>query len=180
MANALNTTSFTPLLICAIATKETGPVWIDWIPRLSTDDILARCVFDASGDYPGTSRIAFPSNTAVFRERFGDQITADFIDEANRSRALRGMGPQTWVYKGYGIFQYDLQHIKTDADFFLKKQWREFSACLDRAIKELQGKFDAANGDLRDTVRRYNGAGERAEIYADHVLTMLSWMQDNA
>jgi hypothetical protein len=177
---AVNGTPLPPLLICSIAAKETGPEWLKWIPRLSTGDILARCVFDASGDYPGTSRIAFPANTAVFRQTFGEQITADFIDEANRSRALRGMGPQTWVYKGYGILQYDLQHIKKDADFFLKKQWREFPLCLDRAMKELQDKFKAAHGDLRDTVRRYNGSGERAEIYADHVLTMLSWMQADA
>ncbi|WP_341678841.1 peptidoglycan-binding domain-containing protein [Niveibacterium sp. SC-1] len=177
IAQAVKGTQFDPLLLCAIAAKETGPEWMRWIGAHSKEEILARCVFDASGDFPETSRSAFPPNTAAFRKEYGDQLTADFIDEANRTRALRGWGPQQWVYKGYGIFQYDLQHIKADPDFFLKKQWRDFSACLDRVMKELRAKEQAAGGDLRGTVRRYNGGGERAETYADHVLTMFDWMK---
>jgi hypothetical protein len=34
----------------------------------------------------------------------------EYVDlEANDTRKLRGFGPQHWVYKGYGLFQYDLQ-----------------------------------------------------------------------
>lgn len=174
---AVQGTAFDPLLLCAIAAKETGPEWLRWIGKYDKDKIIARCVFDASGDFPQTSRLAFPPNTAAFRTKYGDAITADFIAEANQTRAMRDMGPQQWVYKGYGIFQYDLQHIDVDPDFFLKKQWRSFASCLDRVMKELNAKSQAANGDLRETVRRYNGRGERAETYADHVLTMFDWMK---
>ncbi len=177
ITQAVNGTQFDPFLLCAIAAKETGPEWLRWIGNRSKEEVLARCVFDASGDFPETSRRAFPRNTAAFRQEYGDQLTAVFIDEANQTRALRGMGSQQWVYKGYGIFQYDLQHIKTDPDFFLKKQWRDFSVCLDRVMKELRAKEQAAGGDLRGTVRRYNGSGERAETYADHVLAMFDWMK---
>ncbi|WP_227632812.1 hypothetical protein, partial [Klebsiella pneumoniae] len=91
-------------------------------------------------------RNAFPANTAIFRKKYGDQVTAEFIDEANRTRALRKMGPKDWVYKGYGIFQYDLQHILTDPSFFLNKQWRDFPSCLTRVLNELTLKHHSADG----------------------------------
>lgn len=173
-------TPFDALLICAIAAKETAPIWLNWINQMSANEILARCVFDASGDAPGTSRIVFPSTTADFRDKYGDQITTEFIDEANRTRNLRKMEPKDWVYKGYGIFQYDLQHILTDPSFFLNKQWRDFPSCLTRVLNELTLKHHSADGDLRETIRLYNGKGERAQIYADHVLIMYDWMKKSA
>ncbi len=177
---AVSGTPFDALLICAIAAKETAPIWLNWINQMSADEIVARCVFDASGDAPGTSRNAFPANTAIFRKKYGDQVTAEFIDEANRTRAIRKMGPKDWVYKGYGIFQYDLQHILTDPSFFLNKQWRDFPSCLARVMSELKLKHQSAGGDLRETIRLYNGKGERAQIYADHVLIMYDWMKKNS
>lgn len=177
MIAATQGTPFDPPLLCAIAAKETGPEWLRWIGRIPTEQIIARCVFDASGDFPGTSRRAFPPNTAAFRARFGDAVARDFIAEANETRRLRDFSPAEWVYKGYGIFQYDLQHIERDPDFFLKKLWRDFGQCLDRCMRELRTKFEASSGDLRETVRRYNGSGERAETYADHVLQMYGWMR---
>lgn len=171
-------------LFCAIAAKETGPEWSvrhhgrpAWIEAMTWQEVLARCVFDASGDFPGAGRGAFPRNTAEFRARFGDPPTDMLIAEANRTRQLRGMGPENWVYKGYGLWQYDLQHIDVDPDYFLKRQWGDLDVCLHRLVKELTTKWSAAKGDLRDMVRRYNGGGEAAQTYADHVLTMYGWMR---
>lgn len=170
----------TPLdadLVAAIACKETANVWLHWIDRLSPGEVLARCVFDGSGDVPGTSRSAFPRNAAEFRAVAGDALTDALIDEANETRKLRGFGPQRWLYKGYGLFQYDLQHFKTDPDFFRNRQWGDFAACMDRFMREMHTKLADAHGDLPDAVRRYNGSGPKAEQYREHVMFMLGWLK---
>lgn len=164
-------------LVCAIACKETAPVWVSWIARLTPETVLARCVFDASGDAPNTSRGAFPRTTAEFRARAGDALTDDLINEANETRRLRGYSPAAWVYKGYGVFQYDLQHFPDDPDFFAKKQWRSMDACMDRFRKEMKSKLAASGGDLPGAVRRYNGSGPRAEEYAKHVMQFYEWLR---
>jgi len=172
---ATDGTPFDTDLVCAIACKETANVWLGWIGNMGPDEVLARCVFDASGDAPGSSRSAFPQNTAAFRDRFGDELTEMLIAEANRARALRKLDTAEWVYKGYGIFQYDLQHITDDEDFFRNKRWSNMGDCLDRLFRELREKLQAANGDLAEAVRRYNGSGPRAEEYKAHVLVMRNW-----
>lgn len=169
----------TPLdanLVAAIACKETANVWLNWIDRLSPDEVLARCVFDGSGDVPGTDRKAFPRNASAFRAKVGDGLTDLLIDEANETRKLRGYGPQRWLYKGYGIFQYDLQHFDKDPGFFRDREWRSMDSCLDRWMKEMQDKLRAASGDVPDAVRRYNGSGPKAEQYRDHVLFIHGWL----
>ena len=98
--------------------------------------------------------VAFPVNAAAFRDRYGDAITEELIDEANKTRALQGWGPEKWLYKGYGIYQYDLQHFPTDEAWFRDKKWATMDGCLSRLLQELKAKHAAANGDLRDTIRR--------------------------
>jgi hypothetical protein len=170
----------TPLdtdLVAAIACKETANIWLQWIDRLGPEQVLARCVFDGSGDVPGTSRRAFPPNAAAFRASVGDALTDALIDEANETRKLRGYGPQRWLYKGYGLFQYDLQHFQTDPGFFRERQWRSFDSCMDRYMREMRDKLRAANGDLPDAVRRYNGSGPKAEEYREHVMFIYGWLK---
>lgn len=164
-------------LVCAIAGKETANVWLAWINRIPPAQVLERCVFDASGDAPDTSRGAFPRNTQAFRDSVGDSLTDMLIAEANETRQLRNLSPARWVYKGYGILQYDLQHYQTDPDFFAKKQWASMAVCMDRFMREMNTKLAAAKGDLRDAVRRYNGSGPRAEQYADHVTQLYEWLK---
>ena len=79
--------------------------------------------------------------------------------------------------KGYGIFQYDLQHFVDDPDFFRNREWRSMESCLDRWMKEMQNKLTAADGDVADAVRRYNGSGPKAEQYRDHVLYIYGWLK---
>lgn len=175
MARAVAGGPFEVKHLCAIVCQETAIYWPSWIDRLSPDDILARCVFDASGDAAGTQRSAYPRNTAIFRADYGDAFTDMLIAEANRTRALRDRGPASMVYKGYGIFQYDLQHVKKDEAFFRRKQWAGMPACLERVMAELHAKYRAARGDFWDAIRRYNGRGLRAERYAANVRIFTEW-----
>jgi hypothetical protein len=168
-------TPFGVELLCGIVCQETVALWLPFIERgLPPSEVLGRSIGDASGDYPGTSRSAFPRNTAAFRDLYGDAFTDMLISEANASRALRGMGPKRWVYKGYGIFQYDLQHVAVDERFFRDRQWYDLAACVDRAMKELQRKF-RRTGELWAAVKAYNGAGPRADAYRDNVRVFTGW-----
>lgn len=162
--------------VCGIFCQETASKLIGWMDSYEPEVILARCVFDASGDFPGTIRYAFPKNREEFQEAYGVELTEKLINEANLQRKMpqagapNGWSPAKYLYKGYGIFQYDLQNIKTDPDFFKLKQWYSFNECLDRLIKILNQKAKS-NFTIHDIVRAYNGSGSHAEQYAINVMT---------
>jgi hypothetical protein len=168
MTEAVAGTVFSIDHICGIACQETAFLWINWIDDLSADEVLGRCIGDASGDVPGTHRNPFPKNTAAFRAKFGETLTEMLIHEANLTRDLRGMNPREWVYKGYGIYQYDLQHILTDEDFFAGRGWYHYSQCIAKVMSELKSKF-AIHKDIWKAIRGYNGSGEKATQYANNV-----------
>jgi hypothetical protein len=167
-------TLFSVDLLCGIVCQETAYFWVGFINTLPAQTIVERCVLDASGDVPGTSRSAFPVNTTAFRNKFGEQFTNLLIEEANKTRALRNYTPRGWVYKGYGIFQYDLQYVLTDRAFFEGKQWYSFDVCLGKAIHELKEKY-RITGDLWRAVRAYNGSGASATKYANNVMIFRDW-----
>lgn len=177
---AIAGTPVTLPLVQAIACKETHNIWLGRIDSVDPATLLACCVGDASGDFPGTSRSAFPTNTAAFRERYGDEFTDMLIAEANNARALRGYGPAEWVYKGYGIFQYDLQHVVKDPEFFRTRAWHRIGPCLEKLVAELTPRLEITGGEVRGAVRRYNGSGPRAEEYADHVMQFMAWCEGKA
>jgi hypothetical protein len=154
--------------LCGIVCQETAYKWVKWLNSQDVQAIVARSVFDASGDYPGTTRTAFPVNTAAFRARYGDALTAMLIEEANITRRMQGWGDEQWVYKGYGLFQYDLQKIVDDPDFFTKKRWYDFDACLEKCCDELDEKLSMTR-DLWKGIAAYNGSGARAQRYAQNV-----------
>lgn len=168
MKAGVNGTVFNVNHLCGIACQETAYLWVNWIDTMKVSDVLSLCIGDASGDYPGTKRSAFPRNTSIFREKYGDSLTKMLIDEANLSRRVRGYGPREWVYKGYGIYQYDLQHILTDKDFFASKKWHSYPECLARVMRELKQKY-AVYGDIWKTIKSYNGSGDSATQYANNV-----------
>jgi hypothetical protein len=164
--------------LIAIAVQETATKWLPWIDTLSPKDVLRHCVFDASGDYPGTRRSAFPQTTHVFRRRYGEALTARLIEAANCGRRLQGWRDKPWIYKGYGLFQYDLQHIATDEGFFRNELWADFGACLERACRVLDEKLAARNGDLWLAIRAYNGSGPAATRYMQNVQVFEGWLRD--
>lgn len=175
-ADAVAGTPFTKELLYAIACQETAIYFFGWTKDFSPEEVLGRCVFDASGDVNST-RKAFPRNTAAFIARYGSQKADFLIAEANKTRAMRGFGPKQWVYAGYGIFQYDLQHIVADEAFFFEKRWYEMKHCLNKVMQELNNKWNSHTNDLFATVKAYNGSGARAENYANHVLQFLDWIR---
>ncbi len=169
-------TPFRVDLLCAMVCQETAYFWVSFIDSLPPSTIVERCVLDATGDYPGTEgdRSAFPVNAAKFRAKYGDAFTAMLIEEANKTRALRNYSPKSWLYKGYGIFQYDLQFVQPDEAFFREKQWYSFDTCLAKAMGELKETY-ARTGDLWKAVRAYNGSGPRATVYANNVMQFAAW-----
>jgi hypothetical protein len=165
---------FTVDHLCAIACQETAYFWLPFIDRLTPAEVLARCVLDGSGDAAGTTRNAFPRNTAAFAKRFGPAFTQLLVDEGNRTRALRGLRPWAKIYKGYGLFQYDLQFVLEDEAFFRLRQWHDFRRTLDRCLLELRRTW-ARHSDLREAIRAYNGSGPAARQYAANVLQYAEW-----
>jgi hypothetical protein len=162
-------TPFDPALICSIACQETAYFWFPLINKAAPDELIARCVLDASGDFPGTSRSAFPRNTAAFYAKYDRAFGDMLVSEANATRAIRGMGPKEWIYKGYGIFQYDLQFVENDEGYFRFRQWYDFEVCARRVMKELTSIYKRNGGDLWEAVRAYNGGGQAARDYRDNV-----------
>lgn len=183
-------TPFGAEILCAIVCQETAYFWLPLLRDLSkkaefkenpvdlTDLIIARCVLDASGDHPDSPRSAFPKNTAAFEKKYGTKFTEMLVAEANLTRALRGYGPKRWVYKGYGIFQNDLQAVVENESFFREKKWYDFKNCLDRCMGELKAKLKAQGGDTWEAVRAYNGSGPRARQYRDNVKAFTKWTAD--
>ena len=177
---AIKDTPFTENLIYAIALQETAYKWHLWIDDYIPSIILERCVFDASGDMAETSRSAFPQNLASFRAKYDEEFISMLIEEGNLQRAMPQVGNSngwkpsfTLLYKGYGIFQYDLQAVVTDESFFREKKWYSFEDCLDRCLKELHSKY---KGNLHDTIKHYNGSGAAAENYAKNVEQFIDWI----
>ena len=163
------TEPFTNHHINGILCQETAYFWLQYIQRISPNQVTARCVLDGSGDVAGTSRNAFPRNTAAFRAHFGDEFTELLIREGNKSRALRGMKPWGKIYKGYGPFQYDLQYSLTDETFFKERKWYSIEYCMDKCMGELEVKYKA-QGNVPEAIRAYNGSGPRAREYARNVM----------
>jgi hypothetical protein len=168
-------------LVCAIFCQETAYKVLKWINNYHPLTILQRCVFDASGDFPGTVRFAFPKNKIEFEKKYGAEVTKTLIYEGNKQRAMpqwdapKGYSEADYLYKGYGIFQYDLQNIETDPEFFLFKKWYNFSDCMQRLVNELNAKAKIA-GNLHGIVKAYNGSGNAAEEYANNVLQFKEWI----
>jgi hypothetical protein len=166
-------TPFSPALLCGIACQETAYFWLPIVMKagrkITPDKVVARCVLDASGDAPNAPRKAFPRNSAAFRAKYDRSFADMLVEEANATRGLRGFGPKNWIYKGYGIFQYDLQFVIEDEDYFRFRRWYDFSVCVNRVIKELSAIHARNKGNLWETVRAYNGAGQAARNYRDNV-----------
>ena len=87
---------------------------------------------------------------------------------------LRGFRPQRQVYKGYGLFQYDLQHVIRDRTFFKEKRWCDFDDCMNRAQRVLRSKY-ARTDDLWLAVRAYKDGGSAAMRYASNVFQFTNY-----
>lgn len=173
--NAVNGTAFTADMIISIALQESAIDWIGWIDKHTPDEILSICISDPTGDQPDTVRNVWPQNAAAFREKYPDLIEM-LIAEGNNFRAMKGWSARPWLYKAYGIFQYDIQAIDWDKDFFAKRQWYSMDECLKRLMTELNEKYRLTGGDVWKSIERYNGAGAAAVAYMGNVKQFNSWI----
>lgn len=172
---AVEGTEFTPDIIKGIALQETAIDWVGWIDHKTPAEILGLCVSDPSGDEPGTTRNPFPKNAADFRKKYGDSLTDMLIAEGNKYRNAKGWSPKQWLYKGYSIFQYDIQAIEEDKIFFENKLWYNIDECLDRLMKELNFKFKVKEA-IWPAVAAYNGGGLQAQQYAQNVKQFVEYI----
>ncbi len=159
--------------ICGIACQETAYKWLLWLDKYPIDIILARCVFDATGDMKGT-RNAFPKNSAAFKEKYGQEFLDMLVEEGNKQRAMpqadapNGYKSAKYLYNGYGLFQLDLQSVVDDEAFFKEKKWYNLDDCLRWVMKELNSKY-AIKKDVWVAIKAYNGSGQVATDYANNV-----------
>lgn len=138
---ALRDTPFTVDFLTAIACQETGHIWSSLRQTFTVDEILATCVGDVI-DAPG--RKAFPvSKAALLAERDG----AMMFGIARRALELmsgrvpgfrKAVSQPDKFCRGFGIFQYDLQHFRTNRAYFLEERYRSFPTSLDKALEELR------------------------------------------
>ena len=132
---------FTLDFLTAIACQETGYVWSKLKKEgLALEDILKLCVGDTL-DSP--KRRAFPKNKAELLSRTnGDKmfdIAHDYlVAMAEYIPGYKNVSKKAHKFcRGYGIFQYDLQHFKTDPEYFLNEKWCDFDEVLIKLEEEL-------------------------------------------
>jgi hypothetical protein len=145
IADGFKGTPFTVDMAAAIAVQETfSDCWGLVYKTKPVDVVLRLCVGDT---------LDFPNRKAFPRER--SELTAEAFDVARQ--ALLDIAQFNHAYAkaaenhnkfchGYGIFQYDIQFIKEDPDFFIKRGWHDFDQCLAKLIKELKAAMTRAYG----------------------------------
>ena len=67
--------------------------------------------------------------------------------------------------------------LESSPDFFFEKRWLSIDACLERVMRELHGTW-ARHGNIFEAIRAYNGAGNRAAVYAKNVMAYSGFAGD--
>jgi hypothetical protein len=136
-------------MLTAIATQETFSIWSRLYERMPAAEVLKLCVGDT---IDGPKRKAFPTGKAALAgERRGSEMFA-IARKALEDMAVHVPGYATAVRnpdkfcRGYGIFQYDLQHFETNPEHFLQRRWHDFRACLELCAIELDAARKRAYG----------------------------------
>ena len=134
-------TPYTVEMLCAIAYQETGHIWSRMAGKLAIKDIARLCVGDII-DAP--KRSAFPASKAALLQAPEGQQMFDIARACFEEMAKYITEYQPYVKNknkfchGFGIFQYDLQHFKTDPQYFLQQQWSNIDLCFAKCIRELK------------------------------------------
>lgn len=146
-------TPYTVDMLTAIASHESGEIWhVLRKKSLTVDRIVELCVGDTFDDTSKSKRKAFPKNkTALIEEDADGQKMYEIARQALKDMAqfipgYQGVAqnPNKFCH-GYGIFQYDLQHYRTDKNYFLNRGYANFDTCLDRCVKELNTARNGIN-----------------------------------
>ncbi len=145
---AVRGTPFTVDMLTAIACQETGSIWSVLRKKgLATDRIVELCVGDTLDDDRGRS--AFPKNKAELLTHAQGAAMFKVGNDALKDMAKfipgfsgAASNPNKFCH-GYGVFQYDIQFFKKDADYFLERKWATFDGTLGRAVRELKNALTA-------------------------------------
>jgi hypothetical protein len=145
IAPALAGTPLSLDLIVALACQETGFIWSK-LRRADMPEarILALCVGDTIDARADGSGRPFPKNRL---DLLGHPRGAEMFAIARR--ALLDMAEHVPGYarsvanpdkfcRGFGLFQRDLQHFRTDPDYFLERRYARFEQTLAMCIDELR------------------------------------------
>lgn len=144
VAEAVEDTPLSVPLLAGIGYQETGYIW-SAIRKVtdSEEEFLLYCVGDTIDAYSSTPRRAFPKNkTELVNHPRGEEMFEIARESLARiASAVSGYRSaartKTKYCRGYGLFQYDLQYFKKDPDYFLSEGWKDFDACLGKALDEL-------------------------------------------
>lgn len=151
-------------LVTAIAVQETGYIWDALIEHHRGDvaAVLEGCVGDTL-DAP--NRSAFPRNrVALENEPHGEQMfdigreALATLAEVNADYRRVYERDENKFCRGYGILQYDLQHIRRDPDYFLERQWLDFDICLEKCLNELEYGLRVRGFEGRSSLSNFEAA----------------------
>jgi hypothetical protein len=129
--------------LTAIAIQETYEVWGRAHERKTTPEVLELCVGDILDASGGRNSNAFPQSRAVLEKapngpkmfKIARQALVDMADVATEYKKY--LKNKNKFCHAFGIFQYDIQAFKHDPDYFLNKEWSNFSKCLGKCLMEL-------------------------------------------
>lgn len=138
-------TPFTIDVLAAIASQETGMIWrVLRRKGLPTSEVLALCVGDTIDAKPGgKGRSVFPRTKAELiaapnGQRMFDIARADVVAMAKHIPGYEFVATQPNKFAhGFGMFQLDLQHFKSEPDYFLNREYAVFSKALARCLRVL-------------------------------------------
>lgn len=174
IADAVARTPFTADLLAAIAHQETGYIWRGLVKKgLKEEEVLKLCVGDTL-DCDG-GRACFPKNKAdLLAAPRGAEMFA-IARQALVAMAKHSSGYEAAVRNrekfchGFGIFQYDIQFFKKNPEYFLRRSWEDFDACLTQCVEE-----------LKEAMRRQGWAGKSALTDEEQVFVAIAYNKGTA
>ena len=146
LEQAVAPTPFSADFLIAIAWQETGYLWAALHKKgLATDEILRLCVGDTIDGRGSSGRKAFPRTRAELEAQpHGAEMfaiargaLADMANATGNAGYLAALAKPDKFCRGFGVFQYDLQHFKHDPDYFLQQRYARFDESLERCLQEL-------------------------------------------
>lgn len=169
-------TPFSVSLLCAMAYQESGYFWWrrSFLAGKSLAQVLRLIVLDDV-----LPRSAFPPDDAAFLAdaRYA-HLLPGLVAAADAARLEQGDAVTGRLRYGYGLFQNDLQNIRTEPEFWTSPVpgasdgsqglWGDADASVDYCLRRLSDKF-ARSHDVYRAVREYNGGGRSADVYVENV-----------
>lgn len=142
---AITATPFSIDMLTAIACQETGEVWARLRRKgRSVARILELCVGDTID-----KRSVFPRSKAELvgapeGQKMFDIARAALVDMASEIPGYSAVvrNPDKFCH-GYGIFQYDIQFFRNDAQYFLERRYIRFDQSLSKCVAELNNALNA-------------------------------------